>query len=230
MAKRFTDTEKWKKPFIRGLDGAYKLLWMYILDDCDHAGIWQVDFEVARIRTGEPSLDYEQAKAIFGERIIAIDKFKWFVPDFISFQYGELKESNRMHVSVISILTKHNLYNHKGHTSPLQGAKDKEQDKDKVMEQVQEKEMQTIEKKFNENWKLAFDTRTTDDYIRMYKLLDIADELMHFRLKCNGDPMDYYQRDPAGLRAGFLYQLKNGSKGKNGTKKEEVKRFDLTGI
>ena len=54
MAKRFTDTEKWKKPFIRGLEGAYKLLWLYICDDCDHAGIWQVDLEVASIRIGEP--------------------------------------------------------------------------------------------------------------------------------------------------------------------------------
>jgi len=26
MPKRFTDTEKWKKPFIRGLQGPYKLL------------------------------------------------------------------------------------------------------------------------------------------------------------------------------------------------------------
>ncbi len=60
MAKRFTDTDKWKKPFLRGLDGAYKLLWFYILDDCDMAGIWQVDFEVARIRTGQ-QFDYESA-------------------------------------------------------------------------------------------------------------------------------------------------------------------------
>lgn len=108
MAKRFTDTEKWKKPFIRGLEGAYKLLWFYILDDCDHAGIWQVDFEVARIRIGE-QVDKETAKKLFSDRVIEFAPFKWFLPDFIFFQYGELSEKNRMHKSVIDILTKNKL-------------------------------------------------------------------------------------------------------------------------
>ena len=35
------------------LDAPYKLLWFYILDDCNHAGIWEVDMEVASLRTGE---------------------------------------------------------------------------------------------------------------------------------------------------------------------------------
>ena len=48
MAKRFTDTNKYKKPFIRGLQGAYKLFWDYLYHDCDHAGIWIVDFEIAQ--------------------------------------------------------------------------------------------------------------------------------------------------------------------------------------
>ena len=39
MAKRFTDTDKWKKGFIRNLPTKYKLLWLYILDDCNHAGV-----------------------------------------------------------------------------------------------------------------------------------------------------------------------------------------------
>lgn len=133
MAKRFTDTDKWKKPFVRALDAPYKLLWFYILDDCDMAGIWQVDFEVARIRTGQ-ELDYDSALRLFGDRIKPIDKFKWFIPDFVTFQYGNLSENNRMHLSVIQILKKYNLY-----ISPLQGAKDgvkdnnKDKDKDKVL-------------------------------------------------------------------------------------------------
>jgi len=53
MAKRFTDTDKWKKPFIRCMKAPYKLLWIYILDECDHAGIWHVDFDVAEIKIGE---------------------------------------------------------------------------------------------------------------------------------------------------------------------------------
>lgn len=109
MAKRFTDTDKWKKPFIRGLEGAYKLLWLYILDDCDHAGIWQVDFEVAQIRIGE-KVSQEKAIKFFGDRIeIFNDGSKWFVRDFVDFQYGTLSDKNRLHVSVLNILNKNNL-------------------------------------------------------------------------------------------------------------------------
>lgn len=118
MAKRFTDTEKWKKPFIRGLQGPYKLLWFYILDDCDHAGVWQVDFEVARIRTGE-QIDKQSAINAFGDRIeIFADGSKWFLRDFIEFQYGQLNEKNRMHLSVINILTKNKIGPFKGLISP----------------------------------------------------------------------------------------------------------------
>jgi hypothetical protein len=109
MPKRFTDTDKWKKPFIRGLEGPYKLFWFYLLDDCDHAGIWQVDFEVAQIRIGE-TLIQSKAIALFGDRIEIFDhNTKWFLKDFIFFQYGELTPKNRLHVSVINILTKLNV-------------------------------------------------------------------------------------------------------------------------
>ena len=38
MAKRFTDNEKWKNQFFKGLSTVNKLFFLYILDDCDHAG------------------------------------------------------------------------------------------------------------------------------------------------------------------------------------------------
>jgi hypothetical protein len=126
MAKRFSDTNKWKKPFIRSLPAELKLFWFYILDDCDHAGIWDVDIEVASIRIGF-EIDEKKALLIFGERIVVIGTNKWFIPDFISFQYGELNPTNRVHKSVIDLLNKYN----KGLVSSLQGAKDKYKDKDK---------------------------------------------------------------------------------------------------
>jgi hypothetical protein len=119
MAKRFTDTEKWKKPFLRGLEGPYKLLWFYILDDCDMAGIWQPDFEVAEIRIGE-RVTSARAIELFGDRIKIFDNgTKWFIKDFIQFQYGELKATNRMHNAVISTLKKNNLDFTDGASEPL---------------------------------------------------------------------------------------------------------------
>jgi hypothetical protein len=131
MAKRFTDTDKWKKPFIRSLEAPYKLLWFYILDDCDHAGIWQADFEVASIRIGFLITEKDMMKH-FGEKIQKIGPAKFFIPDFIFFQYGTLNDKNRLHLSVIQLLEKNKI---KPLGSPLEGAKykdkDKEQDKDK---------------------------------------------------------------------------------------------------
>lgn len=145
MAKRFTDTNKYRKPFIRGLEGAYKLLWDYLYHDCDHAGIWIVDFEIAQIYIGaDMPINKERALILFNnneKRIIEIDNgCKWFIPSFIIFQYGELSENNRAHNSVIKILKTNNLYNdNKGLISSLQGGKDKDKELDKELDKDKEK-------------------------------------------------------------------------------------------
>lgn len=127
MAKRLTDTDKWKKPFIKSLPPEYKLLWLYLIDDCDIAGIWQVDFEVAELRLGI-KLSQEKALRFFKEKIVAFDNgTKWFVQDFISFQYGNLTDKNKMYNPVNLILSKYKM----GHLSPINGVKDKDKDKDK---------------------------------------------------------------------------------------------------
>lgn len=135
MAKRYTDNQKWSKPFIRALEAPYKLLWFFILDECDHAGIWQIDMDVARIKTGCQNLNLEEAKKVFGDKVIVFDgDEKMFVQDFIDFQYGTLKPENRVHFSVISLLSKYGLWKNKGLIRPLQGCKDKDKDKDKEIE------------------------------------------------------------------------------------------------
>ena len=142
MAKRFTDTSKYKKPFVRGLKGAYKLLWDFLYHDCDHAGIWIVDFDIAQLYLGADMLvNKEDALTYFNsdeERIVIVDGGKkWFIPSFIAFQYGELSDNNRAHTGVINTLNKYNLLNYskissKPLTSPLQGDKDKDKDKDSI--------------------------------------------------------------------------------------------------
>ncbi len=134
MAKRFTDTNKYKKPFIRGLQGAYKLLWDYLYHDCDHAGIWIVDFEIAQLYLGsDVPVNRSDALRFFNtgeERIIEFDKGKkWFIKPFIEFQYGILNRGNRVHNSILIELEKYDFQ--KGLIRALQGLKDKEQDKDK---------------------------------------------------------------------------------------------------
>ena len=133
MPKRFTDTEKWKKPFIRSLEAPYKLLWFYLLDDCDYAGIWQVDWDIARIKIG-CEVKPEEALRQFDDRIVVFDDgLKWFIPDFIEFQYGKLNPGNRAHKAVLLQLEKYSL-TQKPLLTPLQGRKDKEKEKEKDKE------------------------------------------------------------------------------------------------
>lgn len=176
MAKRFTDTNKYKKPFIRSLPGAYKLLWDFLYHDCDHAGIWIVEFETAQIFVGKDMrINCEQALKLFNleeTRIVILDSGKrWFLPSFIDFQYGQLSEKNRAHLSVISILSKYGLLTEdfkpivtKPLTSPLQGAMDMVKDKDMVKDMEKDKGVvhQKVVKPFEspefnlcwENWKI----------------------------------------------------------------------------
>lgn len=141
MAKRFTDTAKWKKEFIKGLEAKYKLLWFYILDDCDHAGIWEVDFEVASIRIGE-DVSYNDSFIALGEQIIPIGKNRWWIKDFITFQYGKLTPKNKMFAPVMAILSKYGIDPNMPHIiediSPIDGVKDIDKVKDKV--KVKDKE------------------------------------------------------------------------------------------
>lgn len=168
MAKRFTDTDKWNKKFIRNLKAPYKLLWMYICDECNHTGIWDVDIEVAKIKIGERVTE-EAAIEAFGDKIMVIDNgSKWFIPSFIEFQYGQLSETNRAHSKVISSLQKFGLLNddltvkeqisplitiNKPLASPLQGAKDKDKEEDKDKGGVGEKPKHPFpEPEFTELW------------------------------------------------------------------------------
>ena len=162
MAKRFTDSEKWKKSFLRGLEGAYKLLWFYILDNCNHAGIWDIEFDVAQLRIGEDMI-IEQGKAeqLFKDKIIIFDNNKkWFIPCFVEFQYGQLSQDNRAHKSVIIILKKYKLF--KGLRRSLQAHKDKDKDKDKELDKDKDKE----KKKF-----LDFVLLTTKEYEKLIETL-----------------------------------------------------------
>lgn len=164
MAKRFTDTDKYKKPFVRGLQGPYKLLWDYITHDCDHAGIWIVDFEIAQIYLGKDMpVCKEDALVYFNEgkqRIIELENGSaWLIVPFIEEQYGILNPANKVHSSVIDILKLHNIdleniEKNKPLTSPLQGAKEK--DKDIYKDKVKDKEKEKDEKSEFENFRSIY--------------------------------------------------------------------------
>ena len=54
IMKRFTETNKWEDPWFRKLKPEMKLLWSWLLDSCDNAGIIDADIELAAFQIGYP--------------------------------------------------------------------------------------------------------------------------------------------------------------------------------
>jgi hypothetical protein len=108
VAKRFIDTGLFRKRWIRQLSPNMKLFWVYLLTDCDHAGIWDVDIERAAFQIGV-KLDEQTILKTFNRKIVPFKDGKWFLPKFIEYQYGELNEKVNAHKSVIKLLTKYGL-------------------------------------------------------------------------------------------------------------------------
>lgn len=109
--KRLTEANKWKGWF-RELSPELKCLWLYILDNCDNAGIWVVDIGLAEYCIGS-KIDWKEAEKLLGERIFIFDdNKKWYITEFIEFQCGEkLNPNSPPHKKVIDLLNKYNLYN-----------------------------------------------------------------------------------------------------------------------
>ncbi len=87
MAKRFTDTEKWKRPWFTDLDSKAKLVWLYLLDNCDHAGIWPANFSLAAFCLGF-KIDENFLADKFSDKIMKLDHDKFWIKSFFDFQYG----------------------------------------------------------------------------------------------------------------------------------------------
>ncbi len=111
MAKRFTDSDKWKERYFRNFTTEYKLLWLYMWDDCNHAGIWNVDFDIAKARLKIDVNEKESIKQFGNEINVLLDGEKWFLPRFIDFQYGlSLDPAVKAQHSVLKILREYDLH------------------------------------------------------------------------------------------------------------------------
>lgn len=107
MAKRFTASDKWEDAWFRQLSAVSKLFWLFILDRCDTAGIWKVDWNLASFCIGAP-VDVHILK-VFEGRIEKLKEDKLWIVRFVEFQYGILKESSPPHKYIIKALSNHGL-------------------------------------------------------------------------------------------------------------------------
>ena len=112
MPRRFTDTDKWKKKWFYDLSPEYKALWGYLTDNCTHAGIWEVNWDLASSCVGT-RFNPKKIETVFQKQFIPLDGGRrWFLVDFISFQYPKgLNPGNNAHKGVIPILQHYHLLN-----------------------------------------------------------------------------------------------------------------------
>lgn len=105
--KRFTETQKWEDPWFRKLKPEMKLLWQWILDRCDNAGVIDPDMELASFQIG---YGYPMDTLLeFGDRVVKLPGGKWFIPKFIDFQYGKLSADCKAHNPIFISLQKHQI-------------------------------------------------------------------------------------------------------------------------
>jgi hypothetical protein len=162
MAKRFIDTKIWDKAWFRKLDTNSKLMWIYILTKCDHAGILDGDWEAASFFIGYNINNFEDLPKEIKEKLISIKKDQYFIPTFIEYQYGQLRSNSRPHLSVIKRLRDKGLNNY------LQGVMVNNQtlkDKAKVKDKVKDKEKNMVKRKVNfelEAWKVSKQSKYKD--------------------------------------------------------------------
>ena len=148
MAKRFIDTKIWDKSWYRKLDPKDKLIWIYILTKCDHAGIFDADWEAMAffIKGIAGREGFDDLPAIIQEKMIPVENDQYFIPSFIEYQYGTLRENSKPHLSVLKRLRDKGLL--EGLPKGLVSLKDK--DKDKVQVKDIDKRKEGFEKEVNE--------------------------------------------------------------------------------
>lgn len=107
MAKRLTDTEKWKDDWYINLDNDSKVVWQWLLDNCNHAGICKRSMGVLNLMCRVNFTEDEMIKKM-EDRVLKIKNI-WFIPKFLKFQYTTLLNNRPVVVSVVKDLFANDL-------------------------------------------------------------------------------------------------------------------------
>jgi len=111
--KRLTETTKWADDWFQELPSKYKLLWLYLLDSCDCAGVWKVNFRLANFQIGE-EFDAKESLLIMVGRVEDIGGGKWWIKRFVNFQCPTLSERSGVHRRIMQTLDSHGLSSRSG--------------------------------------------------------------------------------------------------------------------
>ena len=126
MAKRFMDNTIFDKSWYRKLPVRLKIVWFYLINKCNHAGIWECDVDLLSFQIGD-EYTLEEILEAFGDNLKEIGDNKIYITKFIEFQYGlPLNPKVKVHHSVLKLLDKSGIEL----ANPLLSVKDKDKGKD----------------------------------------------------------------------------------------------------
>lgn len=109
MSKRFIDTELFDDPWFMDLSISAKILWIYCITKCDHAGILEMNKRLTKFQTGIKNI--ETVIKELGNRLVTVSEQYIFIPKFIEFQYPNFPQSAvRQQASAIKRLIDFNLF------------------------------------------------------------------------------------------------------------------------
>lgn len=108
MPRRFTITEKWTADkWFKGLSAPAKLLFIYLYENCDCAGIWEIDLEDVAQRFNLNIEIIEQAFKEVGRCYVTDGEFIMLV-NFLYHQRNlPLNPGNNAHRGIIERLGRH---------------------------------------------------------------------------------------------------------------------------
>jgi hypothetical protein len=109
MAMRFTETNKWKDPWFMELPMEMKILWIYLCDNCDNAGVWDVNHRLAEFQLGT-RIDWQLAINVFEGRVVTLAcGKKWHLTKFLAFQCPAGLGDSNPHKQIKRLLAAHGL-------------------------------------------------------------------------------------------------------------------------
>ena len=142
MAKRFMDNSIFEKQWFRELPVRLKIVWFYLINKCNHAGILNdLDVGLLSYQIGD-NYTIDEILEAFNDNIEQIGDNKFYLTKFCKFQYGELNPNVKVHKSVIKLLDKHNIEL----DNPLVSVKDKDKNKAKDINTKKEEFAKRVEK------------------------------------------------------------------------------------
>jgi hypothetical protein len=110
MAKRFTDTDKWKDEWYTELTNDYKVIWLYLLDNCDNAGLYKRNIKLLNYYCNT-NVSAEDILKVFTKRVTQLTDDKWLINKFCIYQYGTdfLDSTNKAVLSAVKLLEQNNI-------------------------------------------------------------------------------------------------------------------------